>query len=192
MISKPRPSACRSSNPAPVTPIGSFEQKPGVELILGLGTGLGAAALVEVGRPPSRFAERGRTYGFRAGGSGGNRDLAPSRHRRPRPGLRGNGPLRLRPPASPPGALRGGGPNHGHLQRNRANRTSASGPFERGGADLAAVLDSHRRVSRAISPSAFLAGEASLLRAESCPESSIFVIRKNFARPSRTRRPIAR
>jgi glucokinase len=32
-----------------VTPIGSFEQKPGVELIVGLGTGLGAAALVETG-----------------------------------------------------------------------------------------------------------------------------------------------
>ena len=34
--------------PGSVTPIGSFERKPGVELILGLGTGLGAAALIEV------------------------------------------------------------------------------------------------------------------------------------------------
>ena len=32
-----------------VTPIGSFEQRSGVELILELGTGLGAAALVETG-----------------------------------------------------------------------------------------------------------------------------------------------
>ena len=32
-----------------VTPIGAFEKKPGVELIVGLGTGLGAAALVETG-----------------------------------------------------------------------------------------------------------------------------------------------
>lgn len=31
-----------------VTPIGAFERRPGVELILGLGTGLGAAALIEV------------------------------------------------------------------------------------------------------------------------------------------------
>ncbi|HUZ91112.1 MAG TPA: glucokinase [Methylocella sp.] len=35
--------------PAWATPIGVFEQKPGVELIVGLGTGLGAAALVETG-----------------------------------------------------------------------------------------------------------------------------------------------
>lgn len=35
--------------PAWVTPIGaSFDRKPGVELIMGLGTGLGAAALVEI------------------------------------------------------------------------------------------------------------------------------------------------
>ncbi len=32
-----------------VTPLGSFEQRPGVQLILGLGTGLGAAALAEAG-----------------------------------------------------------------------------------------------------------------------------------------------
>jgi glucokinase len=34
--------------PAWVTPLGAFMQKPGVELIVGLGTGLGAAALVEI------------------------------------------------------------------------------------------------------------------------------------------------
>ena len=35
--------------PAWVTPVGSYEQKPGVELILGLGTGFGAAALIHSG-----------------------------------------------------------------------------------------------------------------------------------------------
>jgi glucokinase len=35
--------------PAWVTPIGAFDQKSGVELIVGLGTGLGVAALIETG-----------------------------------------------------------------------------------------------------------------------------------------------
>ncbi len=35
--------------PAWVAPVGSYEQKPGVELILGLGTGFGAAALIHSG-----------------------------------------------------------------------------------------------------------------------------------------------
>ncbi len=177
--------------PGSVTPIGSFERKPGVELILGLGTGLGAAALIEVS---GRHLVLPSEAGHMDFGPAGAEETAIWRHLDTgalgrvcaETVLSGSGLLRL------------------HLARCAATgQTTAISSeialIEHAQADPLSEAARTLRLCWTLTGRfagdlalAFLARGGVTFAGGILPGSSIFAILKNFARPSRIRRPIAR
>ncbi len=96
--------------PGWTTPIGApSEAQPGVKLVIGVGTGLGAAALVAVeGRYLALASEAGHVD-FAPVGAVEIRDLAPYRHSGAWPDQRRNNFVWPGPRAAASGPLRGGG-----------------------------------------------------------------------------------
>ena len=94
--------------PAWVQAIGAFAPKPGAQLIMGLGTGLGVAALLETETRHFALASEAGHMGFGPLRSRRNRALAASRHRLAWPGPRRNNPVWGRPHAASQGAVHGG------------------------------------------------------------------------------------
>ena len=164
--------------PAWMTPIGTgYEQKPGVELILGLGTGLGAAALVGIG---DRHLVLPSEAGHMDFGPLGAEEAAIWRHLETgaeagscaETVLSGAGLLRLHQARC---AAAGKVPAEVERNRTDRNRAFTRTAKKRGRCGFAGPSP---RVSRAISLWPSWPRGASLLPAEFCRRSSIFGSRK--------------
>ena len=130
--------------PAWVQPIGAFAPKPGTQLIMGLGTGLGVAALLEIESRHFALASEAGHMGF---GPLGAEETALWPHL----DTGSLGRVCAETILSGPGLMRlhlarcmAAGEDSDGIQRNRIDRKSARATRRRGSGDSAAVLGSDR------------------------------------------------